>query len=192
MIGLLYWRKDRKTALVRTSRSLSVLLFARRLEDAGYDRETIMSALSVDKTTISRMISVAVAIPISVIEAIGAAPSAGRDRWSDLAAAFRDSADPDSINQLLSSAAFSEATSDGRFILTLAHFASGPASEISGRRNRATYWSNRNGARVAKISSNDKALLISVDKRAAPGFGDFLVSQLDGLFAAYENQQKET
>ena len=32
--------------------------FARQLEDAGYDRETIMSALAVDKTTVSRMISV--------------------------------------------------------------------------------------------------------------------------------------
>ena len=167
-------------------------LFARRLEDAGYDRETIMSALSVDKTTISRMISVAVAIPISVIEAIGAAPSAGRDRWSELAAAFRDSADPGSINQILSSEAFSEATSDGRFVLTLSHFVSRPDRPESARRVRPSYWSTGEGARVAKISSNDKAFLVSIDKRVAPGFGDFLVSQLDGLYAAYENQRKES
>ena len=33
--------------------------FALHLEVAGYDRETIISALSVDKTTVSRLISVA-------------------------------------------------------------------------------------------------------------------------------------
>jgi ParB family chromosome partitioning protein len=167
-------------------------LFARRLEDAAYDRETIMSALSVDKTTISRMISVAVAIPIGVIEAIGPAPSAGRDRWSELAAAFRDSADPASINSILSSEAFSDATSDGRFVLALSHFVSTPAQGVSARRVRPSYWSTSEGTRVAKISSSDKAVLVSIDKRAAPGFGDFLISQLDSLYAAYENQQKES
>ena len=167
-------------------------LFARRLEDAGYDRETIMSALSVDKTTISRMISVAVAIPISVIEAIGAAPSAGRDRWSELAAAFRDFAAPASIHQILSSDAFSEASSDGRFILTLSHLVGRPDQGMSARRVRPSYWSTSEGARVVKISSNDKTFLVSIDKGAAPGFGDFLVSQLDGLYAAYENQRKES
>ncbi len=167
-------------------------LFARRLEDAGYDRETIMSALSVDKTTISRMISVAVAIPISVIEAIGAAPSAGRDRWSELAAAFRDSANPAAIHQILSSDAFSEASSDGRFILALSHFVGRPDQGAGARRARPSYWSTSEGARVVKISSNDKTFLVSIDKEAAPGFGDFLVSQLDGLYAAYENQRKES
>jgi hypothetical protein len=37
--------------------------FAQQLEATGYDRDTIMSALSVDKTTVSRMISVASLIP---------------------------------------------------------------------------------------------------------------------------------
>jgi ParB family chromosome partitioning protein len=166
-------------------------LFARRLEDAGYDRETIMSALSVDKTTISRMISVAVAIPTSVIEAIGPAPSAGRDRWTELAAAFRDAANPSSIHQILSSDSFSEATSDGRFILTLAHFVGKPPQTTGARRARPSYWSASDGARVAKITANDKIFLVSIDKRVAPGFGDFLISQLDGLYAAYASQRKE-
>ena len=57
---------------------------------------------------------------------------------------------------------------------------------------RPSYWSTSEGARVVKISSNDKTFLVSIDKGAAPGFGDFLVSQLDGLYAAYENQRKES
>ena len=46
-------------------------LFAARLEEGGYDRETIMAALSVDKTGLSRLISSAVKIPRDIIEAIG-------------------------------------------------------------------------------------------------------------------------
>ena len=46
-------------------------LFAKSLEDAGYDRETILSALATDKTTLSRLISTAVKIPRDLIEAIG-------------------------------------------------------------------------------------------------------------------------
>lgn len=55
--------------------------FARQMRDAGYDRKVICDALNVDKTLISRMLSVADAIPLTLIEAIGAAPSIGRDRW---------------------------------------------------------------------------------------------------------------
>ena len=44
----------------------------------------LMAALNVDKTGLSRLISVAVKIPRDVIEAVGPAPKIGRDRWTDL------------------------------------------------------------------------------------------------------------
>lgn len=59
--------------------------FARQLRDAGYDRKIICDALHVDKTVISRMLAVVDAIPLDLIETIGAAPSVGRDRWLKLA-----------------------------------------------------------------------------------------------------------
>lgn len=55
--------------------------FARQMLDAGYDRKVIGDALHVDKTVISRMLTVADLIPVELIEAIGPAPSVGRDRW---------------------------------------------------------------------------------------------------------------
>lgn len=60
--------------------------FARQMRDAGYDRKVICAALHVDKTQISRMLSVADAVPLELIEAIGSAPSVGRSRWLALAA----------------------------------------------------------------------------------------------------------
>lgn len=59
--------------------------FARQMSDMGYDRKVICDALHVDKTVISRMLSIADRIPVEVIEAVGAAPSVGRDRWMKLA-----------------------------------------------------------------------------------------------------------
>lgn len=59
--------------------------FARQMEQAGYDRKIICDALSVDKTLLSRMLSIAERVPTALIEHIGAAPSVGRDRWLALA-----------------------------------------------------------------------------------------------------------
>lgn len=59
--------------------------FARQMEQHGYDRKIICAALTVDKTLLSRMLSVADKVPQEVISLIGAAPSIGRDRWLALA-----------------------------------------------------------------------------------------------------------
>lgn len=59
--------------------------FARQMVDGGFDRKVICDALHVDKTVVSRMLAVTKEVPEPVILAIGAAPSAGRDRWLELA-----------------------------------------------------------------------------------------------------------
>ncbi|MEO1686792.1 MAG: plasmid partitioning protein RepB [Pseudomonadota bacterium] len=59
--------------------------FARQLSDAGYDRKVIGDALQIDKTLISRMLSTAERLPLSLLHRIGAAPGVGRDRWARLA-----------------------------------------------------------------------------------------------------------
>ncbi|MEM6945582.1 MAG: plasmid partitioning protein RepB [Pseudomonadota bacterium] len=59
--------------------------FARQLRDLGYDRRAISEAINTDKTLLSRLLSVADRVPLTVIEAIGAAPGIGRDRWLAMA-----------------------------------------------------------------------------------------------------------
>ncbi|MBX9909333.1 MAG: plasmid partitioning protein RepB [Beijerinckiaceae bacterium] len=174
-------------------------LFAWRLEEGHYDRETIMAALNVDKTTVSRMISVATKIPAAVIEAIGPAPSIGRDRWVELAGKYQDADKVSAVGQLLSSEAFHAAPSDERFNLVLNHAfkQSGsrredtPGLAISHRRPSARFWATETGQRVVRVTANDRALTLAIDKRVAPGFGDYLLSQMDGLYASYLNEPKE-
>jgi ParB family chromosome partitioning protein len=60
-------------------------IFAARLEAKKFQRDVICSALNVDKTEVSRMISVATALPDELIEAIGPAQKTGRRKWMDLA-----------------------------------------------------------------------------------------------------------
>jgi ParB family chromosome partitioning protein len=62
-------------------------IFAARLEAKNFQRDVICSALNVDKTEVSRMISVATVLPDDLIEAIGPAQKTGRRKWLDLAKA---------------------------------------------------------------------------------------------------------
>jgi ParB family chromosome partitioning protein len=59
-------------------------LFARKLQSMGQSKATITSALSIDETLLSRMLSVLDIVPPMVIEELGAAKSIGRDRWEGL------------------------------------------------------------------------------------------------------------
>lgn len=55
--------------------------FARQMRDGGFERAVICDALAIDKTVVSRMLTVADAVPLALLHAIGAAPGIGRDRW---------------------------------------------------------------------------------------------------------------
>ena len=99
--------------------------FAQSLVELDYGRNVVMSALAVDKTTVSRMLSVTTRIPAAVIEAIGPAPAIGRDRWVELAGLFEAEAAPAKLDELLESAAFRIASSDDRFNRTAAFVMAG-------------------------------------------------------------------
>ncbi len=60
-------------------------LFAQAMTRQGYDRKVICDALMIDKTVLSRMLTVADTLPPKLVSAIGSAPSVGRDRWLAMA-----------------------------------------------------------------------------------------------------------
>jgi ParB family chromosome partitioning protein len=168
--------------------------FARRLEDLGYAREVIMSALALDKTWVSRMISVTKRIPPALIDAIGPAPRTGRDRWADLAARFEQDAKGAACSDLLESELFQEADSDARFGLVFDHVLSGgdAAAEKPGRGGQAAprreiqQWGpSAENSRVVSLTYNTRVATLSIDRRFAPGFGEFLLSQMERLFTEY-------
>nr|WP_294518109.1 plasmid partitioning protein RepB [uncultured Rhodopila sp.] len=175
--------------------------FARQLESANYDRETIMSALSVDKTTVSRMISVASQLPDALINAIGSAPGTGRDRWLELCALFQASGQGRSFELLLQDSAFVVAPSDKRFD-AVQEFLQRPTEQSEseskslpskGRSSsgQKKYWSSNDGVKVAKITSSDRNFVLTIDRRVAPDFGDYLLGEMARLYEAYSATRTE-
>lgn len=172
--------------------------FAHKLEAASYDRETIMRALSVDKTTVSRLISVVSRIPAEVIDAIGPAPATGRDRWVELANHFREEKEPPSLASLLTSSAFLVEESDARFqqvwaLLGSPDNESNPAVATAGDRSHARsaaeYWYHSSGALVMKVTTTERVVVLSIDNRTVPGFGAYLLSEMENIVSAYLESQ---
>ena len=139
--------------------------FARQMVAAGYDRKLVCDALSIDKTVISRMLTVVEALPDRLIRAIGAAPSAGRDRWLALA----QKAEGRSVDELVLLAAGPD--SDTRFAAVLAGLATPPA------RPATQVLQAADGAALGQARRGAARAVIELD---GPGrdFADWLIDNI--------------
>jgi ParB family transcriptional regulator, chromosome partitioning protein len=158
-------------------------LFAAKMEEGGFDRETIMAALSVDKTGLSRLISSAVKIPREIIEAIGAAPRAGRDRWIELAARLEGAATVAIARRVIEGGDFSDKVSDERFNAVF-----NAAAPKKAKAPRPTVWKAEDGTRVAQIKEDARSVTVAIDKKAAGAFGAYLVETLPEIYAAFKRR----
>jgi hypothetical protein len=94
---------------------------------------------------------------------------------------------------LLESKMFQEADSDARFGHVFDLFLSGgAAAEQAGRGERAAprdemqQWGpSAQNRLVVRLTHNTRLATLSIDRRFAPGFGEFLLSRMDRLFAEY-------
>jgi ParB family chromosome partitioning protein len=177
--------------------------FALALMESGENRPTIIRALCVDKATLSRLISVAQKIPFDVVDAIGPAPAAGRERWAGMVRAYGRHAATRPIDPLLESEAFQAAATDARFDMLFTHLrraemkSGGPAgvglSEAAPAWGQAASgprrWVARNGQTVATILATDRSFALTVNEKAAPGFGGYLLSRLEGLYEDHERMR---
>jgi ParB family transcriptional regulator, chromosome partitioning protein len=155
-------------------------LFAARLEQAGYARETIMAALTVDKTALSRLISAAVKIPQDIIETIGSAPSVGRDRWVDLSTKLERSGAMTNARAVVAESSFQGLSSDDRFDRVLAAVTPKPT-----RMQRQTALKSGDGARFGYFKEDARTVSVSIDKKIAGDFASHLLTTLPELYAAF-------
>ncbi|MDR9804076.1 plasmid partitioning protein RepB [Rhizobium hidalgonense] len=170
-------------------------MFADKLDSLGFDRETIMSALSADKTTVSKMLSVTKRIPAEVLAAIGAAKTTGRDRWHDLSVKFETEDLSARAIEFSRSAEFVTAEPDARFDM-LAAFISRrqqPAPSAAVPLQPAAHaWQHKDGAVRAKIKDDGKQFTIALKAEKASAFGAYIASNLDRLYEAFERTQDLT
>ncbi|MFB9151304.1 plasmid partitioning protein RepB [Roseovarius ramblicola] len=166
--------------------------FARQMRDHGYDRATICAALHVDKTVISRMLSVVDRLPVDLIEVIGAAPSVGRDRW--LAVAEWIEADVFSAEEAIAVVNLTAGSdgSDTRFEAlhrALTHV-------TGGGRTRKTQTAPReppraleggDGTALGKAARRRGATVLHLSDKAAPGFADWLIRTLPEIHQRWKD-----
>jgi ParB family chromosome partitioning protein len=161
-------------------------LFAKRLEDLGYDREVICAALASNAASISKMLSVGERIPADVIRAIGDAPGIGRERWVELSLLVGRSSNSEKVREIVSDAQFNVLPSDDRF---LALYASLNRSARSVKKKEPTSttdkWEPSDKGLVVEMKSSGKSYAISMKSKNATRFGDFLSRNWDALYAQF-------
>ena len=154
-------------------------LFAQRLEARDFTRATIMAALSVYKSDLSNMLSVAHAIPDELIEAIGPAPDTGRRGWIELAGLLKNAKLIETARKAATAPLTQAQDSDGRFRAVLAAVKPGPI------KSKTEVLKDGEGGKIGKVASNASRVTVTVDRKRAPQFADYLLERLPGLFAEY-------
>ena len=159
--------------------------FARQMREEGFERKIICDALHIDKTVISRMLSVADTVPQVLIEAIGPAPSAGRDRWRKLADQLTAGGfSPDRV-----AGALTGESSDARFEDALrivsrrsAKLAPAPAPDRELRGE---------SGRIGRAKKTGKKTMLTFDAAEAQGFEDWLIDNIEEIHRNWRSQTGE-
>ncbi|HBS26860.1 MAG TPA: plasmid partitioning protein RepB [Gammaproteobacteria bacterium] len=169
-------------------------LFAKRLLDLGQPKDIIQSALTIDPTLLSRMLSVSQKIPSEVIEEIGAAKSVGRDRWEDFKKLIVISTNAKQTAKIISSNEFQHADSNARFELLHKQLSANGKSvrKLRPKKNPGTRsWSAGNGQIKGVMGKSGKAFNISLSSSDAAEFGAFLSDSLDQLYQSFKDSKQE-
>lgn len=161
--------------------------FARRLEDAGYDRATIMAALSTDKSDLSRYIAIARRLPEPIVLKIGPAPKSGRARWIALAEKLAEARSIATVEALLDDPEIETRDSDSRFLLVW------KAVDKSAKRaaKRSDVWMNPAGKRAGRVERSEGKTALVFNEKIVPEFATWISSRLDDLYVEFSNSRDE-
>ncbi|WJH38391.1 plasmid partitioning protein RepB (plasmid) [Aliirhizobium terrae] len=166
-------------------------LFARQLEQLGYDRDVISTALAANAASVSKMMSVTERIPQDLITAIGPAPGIGRERWIELSllAGKRDGADR--IRELTLAETFSRLTSDERFaaIFRGLNISAKPVKKIDGL-GPISSWTARDESVRAESKGSGKSYSIALKSNDAARFGRYITENLERLHSEFLTSTK--
>lgn len=162
-------------------------LYAAELEASGVQRSIIMAALAVDKSNLSRLIQAATQLPAWIIRSIGAAPKIGRDRWIELATRLAKDGAVDTAHEVLSDSTIKALPSDERFASV---FQALTPKRPRKEKAQAKVWQAGDGVKAARLREDKRTLTLTIDKKAAPDFGEYLVSVLPEIYASFKKTKQ--
>jgi ParB family transcriptional regulator, chromosome partitioning protein len=156
-------------------------LFAKRLEQHGFDRDKISQALSVDKPETSRLLQVAEAIPTDIILAIGPAAKVGRPRWLAFADLLKDKAVAERVGSAIADDHFGAIDTNERFARLWAR-AQGPKASKKAASDKIR---TRKGIVLASMERTAKGTKITV---TSEDFAQFLDARMSDLVEQFERE----
>lgn len=163
-------------------------LFAGELARLRYDDDnaTIMSALSVDRGTLSKLLAVA-NLPAGVLGALEQAKGIGRDRWYELKLLLDNPANNARADELLRDPAVTEAAGDQRFELFVRRLKTVPARKRAKAEPEKKTWASSDSSLSADMAIESKKFTLALKAKSsdARAFGEYLSENLDRLYEAF-------
>lgn len=165
-------------------------VFAETLCRLKYDGDNtvVLAALSIDRATLSKMLSVA-NLPSEVISALGRAKGIGRDRWYELKQLLEKPTRLETALAVVADEAFRRLPSDERFnaLIALVKAANAPKLRRSPERRN---WSPHDGTLAAEIVEDGRKFTLALKARSgeATAFGAFLSANLDRFYEAFRQE----
>jgi ParB family transcriptional regulator, chromosome partitioning protein len=162
------------------------VFFAAGLEDAGFDRHIVMQALGVHKADVSRYISLARTVPVSLVHLIGPAPKAGRARWTELAEKLEPTKLADLQAMLPQLSAFQASDSDARFRFVLDRLSGVKTATIN--EPAETVLTDGQGQPIATLKAQGRQQQqLTLNEQAAPGFAAYVAASLPALYQQWQS-----
>jgi ParB family chromosome partitioning protein len=162
--------------------------FAAAMKAKKFNRETIAAALGIsNQSQITWYLQVVERIPATIIDAIGPAPEIGRKRWLPLAELFQNDASAlEKAKAFIKTPAFNARETNERF--------NSLVDEVT-RKDRPAraelgYWEASDTRVKATINFTSKRCTLQIDRNVDAGFAEFVVNNLDALYAKYSGRSE--
>lgn len=152
--------------------------FAAQLQDAGYDRQTICDALSIDLPMVSRMLKVGTAFDLDFLRVIGSAPGVGRERWLELVKLLEDPTRRARAIAGINQPEYLPLTSDQRFDAVFALAKGKPITQAPKPTQTVIHVK---GAPLAELKRTSKGVSLTVVTKHADGFDQWIEQNAQNL-----------
>ncbi|MGH0214466.1 plasmid partitioning protein RepB [Sinorhizobium meliloti] len=166
-------------------------MFAAEISRRQFDGDNaiVLSALSIDRATLSKMLAVST-IPKEVLDAVGAAKGIGRDRWYELKNLLERPSTLEQATAFIQSDDFKKKVGDDRFNSLLA-FVKSLGKQTRAKTAKTHKWASEDKAVSADIRSDARTYTFALKAKDAAGFGDYIAQNLSDLYQAYRSKKDQ-
>ncbi len=162
-------------------------MFALKLEDGGFHRPLIQTALSVDRQEASKLLGVARGIPRWLIDVIGRAPKVGRPRWQELAELLKDEEAEKKARKATEDKSFGHKDTDERFA-TVLRGVKFSGVDTSTPRPMQHVAKSHDGTEIATFAVAGKHCKIQISRDRDEAFARFVMEKLPELYASFRSE----